>query len=355
MRFLWFLLIFATSVHAAPNVLNNSSHVAGNIRSAITILLGPGILDTSVFVDMTSLDSTFDPSLIADATNGARTNFSSLNNAPVNHAPYIVISNSFGGFGTQAESLDINSYGALNSGGIIDNWAYVPLTTLPISTPPPIDLANVTRSFGAGVTGGGVEFGVSNAYKGFDTSSASATTAGFTGILTALKNLKPTWTWGDIKAALRQTAANWSTGYNRLAYGYGTVDYDAANAIASTASLFLQPPLMTLSAAGNHLTITLYPFRQTRRVNEVVYIVPTSYSWPVKNEYVLADITASGGALVYTSNGTDAIPTTVVTLMQTPGTYYMIAFTSDNVGGYSRVEPFSALPVTVYGSGVTCP
>lgn len=348
-----FLWCVAHVSHAAPNVLNNSTHAVGCIRSAATIL-GIG-LDSTVLVDTDSLSSSvFSGNLIAEAIDTGRTDFSSIDSSPVNHAPYTVLSNSFSSYGTHQSSLDTQSYAALNASNLINNWAYVPIFTLPISTPPPIMVANISRSFGGGLTGGGVEFGMSSAYKGFDTTSPSCTTASFSAVLAAMKVSHPTWTWGDIKAALRQKSSNWATGYSQGAYGYGNIDYDAAVAIASTASLFLQPPLMTVSAAGNQLTLTLYPFRSTRRHHEVVYIVPTTYAWPVKNEYVLADITASAGTLLYSSNGTDVIPTTTVTAMQAPGNYYLIAFTADNLGAFSRVEPFSAIPVTVYGTGVNC-
>src|SRR5262249_49139880 len=135
------------------------------------------------------------------------------------------------------------------------------------------------------------------------------------------------------------TASKWVTGWNA---DYGSIDYDAANAITSSGSLFLQPPnLVALTAGINQLTLMIYPFRQSRRHHEVVYLVPASYHWPLKNEYVTADITASGGPLIYTGNTTDVIPTATVTFAVPPGRYNLIAFTTDNSGNFSRHELWS--------------
>lgn len=345
------VLFVSTPVFAAPNVLNNSIHAADAIRSAVSILAS-GVLDGAIVVDVTSLDNTFDSSLVTDAANTTRVNYSSANNAPTNHAPYTVVTSSFGGFGTA--SNEPGNYGDIIAEGLIDNWAYVPTTPLPISTPPPIAVTNISRSFQPLETGGGVEYAMTSGYKGFDTSSPSGTTASFAGLLAVMKYNHPTWLWGDVKAALRQTATNWATGYDHTAFGYGNVDYDAATAVASPAALYLQPPGVALSAVGNMLSITLYPFRQTRRAFEAVYIIPLAYAWPVKNEYVAADIVASGAVLLYTSSGADVIPRGSVLMTQPAGDYYVIAFTTDGAGAYSRVEPFSSNPVTVYTNGVPC-
>jgi hypothetical protein len=62
------------------------------------------------------------------------------------------------------------------------------------------------------------------------------------GFLAALKYAHPSWSWFDIKAALRQSASNWATGYSHSAFGYGYIDWSAANALGSPSSLYLQPP-----------------------------------------------------------------------------------------------------------------
>lgn len=344
-RFAVFAALACAQVYAAPNILNDTSHASNCIAPAIVAVLGGGIVDAAVHVDYTNGDP------ISDATNPLATVFKVADGTPDNNAPYVTISVSYSGY---TLNLEVVNYAALNAGGIVDDWAYVPNQVLPISTPPPILMTNVnTTPFN---TGGGIEFGMSSNYKGLDTATPSCVTAGFSGLLVSMRYQHPTWTWGDIKGAFRQTAANWATGYNYAAYGYGNINYDAATALASTTAIFLQPPLMTIVAAGNQLQVTLYPFRSTRRAREVVYRVSTAYAWPIKNEYTAADIAASGGTLVYTSNGTDAVPSVLLNQTgTTPGLYNFMAFTTDDLGNYSRVEPFSAIPVRLYGSGVTCP
>ena len=100
---------------------------------------------------------------------------------------------------------------------------------------------------------------------------------------------------------------------------------------------------MSISNGGSLLEVTLYPFRQTRRSFEVVYRISASYKWPLKNEYTSADIAASAGTLVYTSSGSDSIPRFTYT-PGAAGTVNLVAFTTDGLGNYSRVEEFSVVP-----------
>jgi hypothetical protein len=198
---------------------------------------------------------------------------------------------------------------------------------------------------GNGGTGPGIEFALSASYKGLDTSADSWVSAEMAGLLGALRFGHPTWTWFDIKGALRQTAANWPSGYNAAFFGYGTIDWDGANAVASTNAIFLQPPvLLATLVSKTQILVTVYPFRQTRRAYEVVYVVPANYSWPLKNEYTLSDIVASGATQVFSSQGSTAVtPSGVANLVIQPGTYQLMAFTTDGLGNYSRVESFSAV------------
>ena len=262
--------------------------------------------------------------------------------AAPSRSPACSLSNSFSSY---TNTIDTGNYATLVADGTLDNWAYVPNSPLASTAQPPT--VAVTSNSSPGATGYGIEFSLASAYKGCDTSSPSGGTGVMAGLLAAVKLAHPTWNWWDIKGAFRQTAANWSTGYDHTNYGYGVVDYDSAVALASTSAVYLQPPVMTLSLSGFFYTVNLYPFRQSRRVREVVYAVPRSYSWPRKNEYVLADITASGGTLAYTSNGTDVIPTfTYVTSPAGPAVN-LVAFTTDGSGAYSRVEEFSPMAVQI--------
>ena len=192
----------------------------------------------------------------------------------------------------------------------------------------------------------GVEFEISTRYKGFDTAAASWVTAGMAAILTALRYDHPGWTAPDIVAALRQTSANWRTGYSAENFGYGLIDYDKADGITSALSLYLQPPVIDIINFGDYAAIVLYPFRQTRRAYEALYSVDPTYRWPVKNEYRTADIAASRAKLLYLSNGTDVNPTFSYTAaVGAPVT--LVAFTTDGKGNYSRVESFSPQRLTL--------
>jgi hypothetical protein len=343
------ILLAASGVHAAPNVLNNSAHAAGNIAPAINVVLGAGHVDTDIFVDMSSLSQTgADSNIVALATDTGHTNYSAANNAPTNHAPYALTSNSYSGW---SPSTDQSAYATSIANGLASSWAFCPFpSAFPAGTPPPVVDTTILQTGStcfSSAGSGGLEFNIPANYKGLDTSSPSGGTATFSGLLMGLKYNHPTWNWQDIKGALRQTASNWATGW-ATGTGFGDINYDTANAVASSSAIYLQGPLVNVTqTSGNTYTATLYPYRQTRRVNEAVYVVSTSYSWPAKNEYTLADITASGATLLYTSNGTDINPTFSFALHLPVGNYYVMGFTLDGSGGYSRVDGYTPNTVAV--------
>lgn len=338
---LWLVLFtiafLSLDAHAATPVLNNSAHEAAHL---LTDLL---ILEPSATVDRTTMapnDNTFDPNLVADSLNPLVTFYSQANDAPVNHSPYAVLSTPFTGY---TLSIETANYATFEGNAIANGWSYS--SSLAALTPPPV----YSFTVGLGLTGPGVEFTLSNNYKGFDTTSLSTVEVGVAALFAAMQINHSTWTWPDIKGALRQTAANWATGYDPTNFGYGVVDFDSATALANTNAIFLQPPVLQVSAVPpGRLSVTLYPFRQSRRDHEIVFVAPLSYVWPLKNEYTTADLNASGGAGIYASNGTDVIPTAVVSVSVPPGRYNVIAFTTDGSGNYSRVEaPFSLIPMTI--------
>jgi hypothetical protein len=179
-------------------------------------------------------------------------------------------------------------------------------------------------------------------------------------ILSALRYNHPTWTWGDIKAALRQTASNWPTAYAAYnsaslyysqysssyvtgpAFGYGNINFVAANSVSH---IYLQPPGMAIQNFGWYVVGTIYPFLQTRRAREVVYI---GGSWPSPaigcggstcNEYTAAQIAAAGGTLVYTSSGESGVEEFVYNAPRS-GSATFVALTLDSSGNGSRVENF---------------
>jgi hypothetical protein len=183
-----------------------------------------------------------------------------------------------------------------------------------------------------------------------DVSSPSATTEFMTAVLAALKYNHPSWTWGDVKAVLRITASNWRTGYAAYnssgpAFGYGNLNYVSANAYSGT--IYLQPPGMTLAGRGDYATITLYPFLQTRRHHEAVYIVALGFSMPPAengNEYTRAEIAALVSAGHLSAITTNAGQTRMPRLVYTPAAgaaFRFIALTEDASGNASRAETFS--------------
>jgi hypothetical protein len=341
--FLPAVFVFATnSAWGLPNVLNAGTHADIFIAPAIEAMLGLHVVDSAIYVD-------YDPpanivQAIIDSTSTSTPLNSVASGAVVNHAPYSVINGSY--CCSHGEGDDATYYQFLSNTGEILSSAFAVQVggPLPAGTPPPTLSTNASAPDSSnGGSGWGIEFGLSASYFGLDTSTDSWVSAEMAGFLVALQYEHPTWAWFDIKAALRQTASNWATGYSHSAFGYGFIAWINANAISSPANLYLQPPGMSISNSGASLAVTLYPFRQARRSFEVVYRISSSYKWPLKNEYTSADIAASGGTLVYTSSGTDSTPRFTYTA-GAAGTVNLVAFTTDGLGNYSRVEEFSVVP-----------
>lgn len=333
----------AGSAFAGPNVLDYTSHAGPNISQAVNAVLGTGFVDSSIYVDYDNNDPFY------DFTNTSATFYSVATGTAVNHAPYAVVNESV--CCSKGQGDDVAQYTALYAGGAIRSNAIAIQVGGQLAAgtaPPTLETTTSSPNSTNGGTGWGTEFGLSASYLGLDTTADSWTCGEMAGFLAALKYEHPSWSWFDVKAALRQTASNWSAGYTHTAFGYGYVNWQAADLIASTGSLYLQPPGMTVANAssGGVATITLYPFRQARRAREVVYSVSPSYVWPTgRNEYTSADLAASGAVLVYTSNGTDATPTFNYNAGSNSAVVSLIAFTTDGNGNYSRVEEFSPVAV----------
>jgi hypothetical protein len=283
------------------------------------------------------------------------------NGATVDHHPYVLVSSSY----TNDEWVDTPStYTTALADNLLNVWAYILPNSGTVIGPPILGANTLYTAVGVPCSGGsvtspGAEFCLTGSWTGIpsggncaSTDTASGSTSVLANILIALKQQHPTFNWFDIKAALRQTSGNWATGYKSANFGYGGLDYTSANAIASTASLYLQPPALLISNYGHYASLTLLPYRQTRRSAEVVYSVSPSYVWPVKNEYTTADITASGATLLYTSNGTDTTPTFTYAPAAS-GMITFVAFTTDGSGGYSRKEEFSPMAAS-FVIGVAC-
>lgn len=352
MRVGWILALLCLPGLAtgAPNVLNATTHADTFIAPAINAVLGAGHVDTDIFVDYYSAGTV--ANMVAAATNGAASYTSVASGLTVNHAPYGVLNASLCCYAT---ANDQTNYPGLVSGGI----AYaqpIGTVTLPIRSAPPTAMITVSSPnstdgpyTGGGTNGWGLEFGLSASYLGLDTSADSWDSAEITGFVAALQFNHPAWNFFDAKAALRITADRWGTGYDSTHFGFGLVSWSAAN---TASTLYLQGPGISVRNQVDVAIVTLYPFRQTRRSFEVIYSVPAAYVWPVKNEYTASDLAASGGTLLYTSNGTDVEPSYTFT-PAVSGTVTFIAFTTDGSGNYSRVESYSAMSASLL-VGTSC-
>lgn len=342
-RLLLLLLLLPFVAEAQPSILNgtiSSDPTHGNqyFAQAINAVLGSGKVDNPIFVDYA-----VNVNLVVASSNTTASYISVASGSTVNHAVYALINASLCCW---IPSTDFNNYSTLEA----QHTLYAqPIAVgkggaLPAGTAPPVTMITASSPNSAdGGTSWGTEFSLSAGYLGLDTSEDSWVSAEITGLVTALEYSHPTWNPFDTKAALRITAANWATGYNAASFGYGAVDWPTAN---TATTLYLQPPGISVQNRITEAVISLYPYRQTRRVREVIYSVASGCSWAVKNEYALSDITACSGTLLYTSNGTDVTPTfTFVPVIS--GTVTLVAFTTDGSGAYSRVEAFSQKSVAL--------
>lgn len=343
-------LLLACAASAAPNVLNLGSHAETFVAPAINAVLGPGVVDSSIYVDYDT------NGLLADLQQPSTSTRSVATDVQVSHIPYGVANSSF--CCSAGELDDALYYQTLyNSNAILASpTAFGVRAAPPAGTAPPTynTAVSSTNSTNGG-TDWGIEFGLTASYLGLDTSEDSWDSAAMAGFLAALRYEHPAWNWFDIKAALRQTASRWSAGYSHTAYGYGFVDWRAANAIAAPGALYLQPPGLSMTMTDTTAQITLYPFRQARRSYEVIYAVNSAYVWPVgRNELLSADLAAAGATLLYNSNGTDVIPTVAIA-RPTTSPLWIVAFTTDGAGHFSRVEEFSLHRIDDRGVGTPVP
>lgn len=342
-----FLLALAGTVQAAPNVLFTpvNDPAGPTIAQAVNAGLGSGHVDVDIFIDKDS--GAPQPSHAITNSNNAGATFQSVaSGLNVNHQPYTIINWSATGLNGTPDSL---FYSQLNSLGAVLTIANGRGSTIRHGVQGGT-VQTSSQNSGDGSSGWGVEFGLSTTYNGINTNSDSVASAEMAGYIAALKFNHSTWNYWDIRGALRQTAANWVTGYDHTKFGYGYINWINANAVSAPSAVYLQGPNLVITNNGYYAMITLYPFRQTRRTVEAVYSVSASYVWPVKNEYTAADITASGATLLYTSNGTDVAPTFSYA-PAVSGTVTFVAFTTDGSSNYSRVEEYSAQSMTFTVSG----
>lgn len=346
---------------ASPNLLAFPSSADGacfgQVTPAVTATAGASVINNPVFLDYDTNVS----AITSDLSNASASTIHAIaGGASVNHAPYAVGQDCFEWQGLQAPLeagtigvMSGNMYGAAVAAGAVivapgpnagSNSAQQQLNSS-IMTVTSLNSGDANHGTG----GFGVEFFLSTSYLGLTTTTDSADVGNLSGIAVAVAFAHGSYNAFDVHAALRQTASNWSTGWVS-ATGFGNVNYSSA--AGTIATVFLQGPNLQVANHGWYATLTMYPFRTTRRSKEVIYSCTNGYSWPVKNEYVLADVTAGCGTLLYTSNGTDQTPVFTFSPAAS-GTVTFVAFTTDGSGAYSRVETFMPQPTTL-SVGTAC-
>lgn len=250
-----------------------------------------------------------------------------------------ILSSSFSGWHYLYDSA---YYRRLTDSGVVHVYAYEPRQPQPLLAPPPAAFVTVNRL--GGKNGGGIEFGVAPDYmhgRG-RSGTPSGVTAQVAGLMACLKYRHPSWNWFDVKAALRATASNYASGYDPTRYGYGSIDYHAANALEDSEKLPLfGPAAVVRRLPGDRLLFQVNAFRQKRRLSDVLFIFPTPPS-PRLKELTLPEIGAMGGRFLFTSylrrqSG-------IYAYRLSPGeSAYFVWFTQDGNGKYSRIEPYSIL------------
>ena len=303
----------------------NTSHGLGNARGAV---MDAG-LKPSTEVDVTA-SSPYDgrPFLspnqfITDAKNVGAT----------------ILSSSFSGWDYIFDSA---GYLQLAHNKMLHVFAYEPRKKQPLNVPPPAAFVTVNRI--GGLTGDGIEFGVPTDYmngRGQST-TPSGVTAQMAGLIASLKYLHPEWNWFDIKAALRGTAANYTTGYDPQKYGYGTIDFHAANALKESANLpHFAPAAVVRRQSDNQIDFHVNSFRQSRRQTDVLFRFLQPPAVTLK-ELSLADITAMGGQQLFIGD----LSTTsnfISYRVHHDEKVYFVWFTKDAEGMFSRIEPYSII------------
>lgn len=337
-----FLGIFFGSAHvvyAAPvKILSNSRHAFGTIGTTIDQLLGRAHSSTTEFIiHSTTMDNTFAGYYPTPAIATSTSYYDESGSLVPSQAPYSIYTTSF--TGNPGDSVGI--YNQFSGYDLTDNYAFT-------NSPAPLILQPTTlyTSPGGSVfsSAAGVEWTLDPVV--FCSSTLSCLTAANAGIMGWLRFNHPTWNIYDVKAAMRQSGTNWATGYNRSTYGFGTVNATTTNALADN-QILLQPPEVATSTSGlyNQLTFAVYPFRQTRRVKEVLFQFATSSPGFQANELTLAQIQALGGTKIIEYTGTNA---TTSTPLYTPVTNaYFVWFTADNstdsMAKFSRIDTYSPL------------
>ncbi len=329
-----------TASAATIKILSDSRHAFAAIADTINQLLGAGHVGTDIIVHSTNLGASGPFSTnVSDALNAGATYYNETGATTTSAAPYQLFTTAATGYVGDT----ISEYNLSAANDIAHNYGYS--AVLPAGTPPPAFHIAPGQASGPW-TYPGVEWLLNAAEITAATSSLSSVVGANAGMLAALRYNHPTWNWFDVKAALRQTGTNWATGYNAVAggYGFGTVSYTTANAFTNN-QLLLQPPEVLASiTTGKRIQFTIYPFKQTRRVKEVLYQFSSAPAFQA-GEMTLGAIQALGGAKIAEYSDISATTTQPITASTTNA--YFVWFTADNANDslakYSRIDTYSVL------------
>jgi hypothetical protein len=327
-----------TSAAAAPlKILSDSRHAYNCITSTIDLLLGTGHVGTDIIVHSTNMGTSGPFSVnVRNALATTATYYDELGNPVSSAAPYLIFTSSC----TGNTGDNTAEYNLSTTNDLAYNYGYS--ADLPAGTPPPA--FRVSPGYGGYCTGPGVEWVLDTSEITTGSGTLSCAEGANAGMMTVLRHNHPTWNWLDVKAALRQTGSNWATGYNQNAYGFGQVNYATANSFTDN-QLLLQPPEVKASLDSmKRVQFELYPFKQTRRVKDVLYQFPSAPSFQ-DGELTLDMITALGGTKVADYTGTAA--QVLQPLTQTAVNAYFVWFTADNgddrVAHFSRIDTYCIL------------
>lgn len=325
------LVVAVPNADAVVKVLSNSRHAYSSITAAINLILGTGHIGTDIIVHSTNLNNGY--SLCCSPMFNTTATYYDHNGAAVaSQAPYQLYSSSFDtGLGDTVSQY--NQYDG------VDAAHNLALTTSPNNAPPSFIIAPGGDGW---PSRRGVEWTIDPTL--FCVSSLSCLTAGNAGIMAALRHQHPTWNWYDVKAALRQTGTNWSTGYDATDYGFGQVNHATATAFTDAEILLQAPSVATSTTAYGQRQFTVYPFKQTRRVKEVLFQFDTNPGFQA-NELTLGDIQALGGVKITEHATTSATTTAPIYTAFTDD--YFVWLTADNaddsLANFSRIDTYAIL------------
>ncbi|OHA85696.1 MAG: hypothetical protein A2408_00865 [Candidatus Yonathbacteria bacterium RIFOXYC1_FULL_52_10] len=320
-----------SSAEAVVKVLVNSRHAYSQASGVVTQLLGSGYLGNEIIVHSTNLNGSGGYSLCCTPLFDTTATYYDHNGAAVaSQAPYQIYSSSFNtGLGDT-----VTQYNLYDGVDLTHNLA---LTTSPNNVPPSF----ITAPGGGGwASRHGVEWTIDPTL--FCVSTLSCLTGANAGIMAVLRYQHPAWNWYDVKAAMRQTGTNWDTGYDATDYGFGQVNHATATAFTD-AEIFLQSPSVATSTNSlGQLTFTVYPFKQTRRVKEVLFQFSSSPGFQA-NQLTLSEIQALGGTKITEYTGTTATSTAPIYTAFTNA--YFVWFTADNAtdasANFSRIDTYA--------------